>query len=146
MRKTELKRNTGLKSRGITATRPKVSPEERTGKKVVKARSGGLCEACGERPAAHWHHRKNRSQLGTWDPENGLHVCVGCHDWIGRFPISAGVLGWHLESHQDPTVEPLRYRGYWVVLRPDARPPVPSPIPDARRVAAVCADITRRVA
>lgn len=139
-------RKKGLKRRAIKASRPKVSPEEREGKKIVRARSGGLCEACGERRAAHWHHRVNRSQMGKWDPWNGMDVCVECHAWIGDFPKSAGVLGWHLESHQDPAAEELRYRGQWVVLHSDSRPPTPTPIPDARRHLAAMADITRRVA
>lgn len=142
-RKTELKRKAGLKSRAINAARPKVSPEERVGKDIVHARSRGLCETCGVREAAHWHHRVNRSQMGTWAPQNGLHVCVECHAWIGDNPNGAAVLGWHLESHQDPAVEPVRYRGQWVVLRPDSLPPTPTPIPDARRVAAARADQRR---
>lgn len=145
-RREPLKQKTGLKSRAINASRPKMSPEEKDGRDVVRARSGGVCEACGDRRAAHWHHRKNRSQLGEWDPRNGMHVCVPCHAWIGDFPTSAGVLGWHLESHQDPTVEPLRYRGRWVVLGADSSAPTPTRVPNARRLAAVRTERRRAAA
>lgn len=146
MRRTALKRKAGLKSRAIKASRPKVSPEERDGKDVVHVRSGGICEACGVRRAAHWHHRVNKGQGGSWAPQNGMHVCVECHDWIGRFPTSAGVLGWHLKPEDYPAGEPLRYRGQWVLLGPYSSPPTPTQIPDARRHLAAMADITRRVA
>lgn len=145
-RKTSLSRKTGLRRSAFKPSRPTVSPEERAGKRIVHKRSGGLCEACGERPAAHWHHRVNKGQGGTWDPQNGMHVCVECHAWIGDYSTSAGFLGWHLKPNDDPAREPLRYRGQWVVLRSDSLPPTPTQIPDTRRMAAAYADISRRAA
>ncbi|HYQ69652.1 hypothetical protein [Actinophytocola sp.] len=145
-RRVGLQRKAGLKSRAIKASRPKVSSEERAGKKVARARSGGICEACGERRAAHWHHRVNKGQGGGWAPQNGMHVCVECHAWIGDYPNSAGVLGWHLKPNADPAVEPLRYRGLWVVLRPDDQPPTPTPIPEKRRGLAANLDRIRSAA
>lgn len=142
-RRTELKRKVGLKSRAIKPSRPKVSPEERDGKDIVHVRSGGLCEACGEAEAIHWHHRINEGQGGSWSASNGLHVCLDCHNWIGDFPLSAGLLGWHLEPWRDregeltrdPVTEPLRRRGEWVVLGEDGAI-TPAEIPDLRRAAA----------
>lgn len=117
--------------------RPKVTREERAAKKAVKRRSGGLCEACGVAEAIHWHHRINQGQGGAWATANGMHVCLACHNWIGDFPTSASVLGWHLEPWhdrdgnltRDPAVEPLRYRGEWVVLGDDGAV-TPTAIPE----------------
>lgn len=137
-RYTPLRRKTKLSSGPIKVSRPKVSPEEKAAKKAVKKRSGGLCEACGEAEAIHWHHRINEGQGGEWAAANGMHVCLSCHTWIGDFPASAGVLGWHLEPWRDrdglltsdPAKEPLRYRGEWVLLSDDGGPPIPTEIPE----------------
>lgn len=135
-RKAVLRSKTRLKStpmpprkKGLTRTRmkayrPKVSPEEKDGKKVARARSGRLCEACGMRDAFDWQHRKNRAQMGTWSPENGLDVCRPCHSWIHGHardggPNAARALGWTVWSHEDPAVVPVRRRGYWVLLAED---------------------------
>lgn len=148
-RYTPLRRKTKLKSSGpIKVSRPKVPPEERDAKKAVKKRSGGLCEACGNAEAIHWHHRINQGQGGAWSAANGMHVCLFCHDWIGDFPVSAGVLGWHLEPWRDrdgkltsdPAKEPLRYRGQWVVLGDDGAV-TPTQIPERAAVALRAAQI-----
>lgn len=153
VRKTELKRKAGLRSRAIKASCPPVTSEERAAKKAVKRRSGGLCEACGERRAVHWHHRINEGQGGAWAAANGMHVCLACHIWIGDFPLSAGLLGWHLEPWRDregrlvrdPATEPLRYRGVWVVLGEDGAI-THTEIPDLRRAAAESAHQRRAAA
>lgn len=105
---------------GRQSVRPPATAAERLGRRVVRARSGGLCEACGMRRAVEWHHRRNRSQQGTWDPANGLHVCRQCHAWITNNPYGARAHGWSVLSHEDPAVVPLLRRAdAWVVLGGD---------------------------
>lgn len=121
-RNTPLKRKKRLKAGSSVKTGKRVA--EKNGKDVVQARSGGLCEACGMRDAADWQHRKNRSQLGSWSPTNGLGVCRPCHDWIHGHsrdggPNAARARGWTVWSHEDPAEVPVRRRGYWVLLAED---------------------------
>ena len=44
--------------------------DEATCRKLVSARSGGVCERCGAIRAAGKHHRVKRSQGGRWTPSN----------------------------------------------------------------------------
>lgn len=72
-----------IKRTAMKPYRPTVTAEERTGRPLVVARSGGWCEirmdgVCLGR-ASDWHHRKNRSQGGRWLASNGLHACRACH-------------------------------------------------------------------
>lgn len=48
-------------------------------RKVVWERSGLVCEICSAARAVHIHHRKLRSQGGTNDFTNLLHICTSCH-------------------------------------------------------------------
>lgn len=77
---------------------PRPEWTEAHGKKVVHARSCGLCERCGLIRAAHWHHRLNRGQGGTWDPANGLHLCVGCHDRVTASDRELFQNGWRIHE------------------------------------------------
>jgi hypothetical protein len=102
--------------------RAKVSPEERNARKVVRARSGGLCEGCGVRPARDWAHRVGRGQQGRWCASNGLDLCnpAGCHDRAHASPSWARERGWILLSTQDPATEPALLAGRgWVLLNND---------------------------
>lgn len=109
----------------------RASWSEGQGRAVVAERSQGRCEAaipgvCLGR-AQNVHHRRNRSQGGTWSPDNLLHLCgsgtTGCHGWIGREPASASLLG--LTLHRGDTAAiPVRLLGSvngpgWYVLRED---------------------------
>lgn len=77
------------------------------GRKLVYARSGGLCEAgCGSQ-AHEWHHRKARSLGGTWHASNGMHLCRHCHAWVGEHAIEAGGNGWYLGAREDPAAVPM---------------------------------------
>jgi hypothetical protein len=116
-----LKRNTSLRRTGRLSLRAVTtqSPEEKRGKRLVKKRSGGLCEVCGERRAAEWQHRKRRTQGGTWCPSNGLHCCVSCHSWITGNGLAARPGGWNLWRRDVPADEPVLRRGSWVRLTPD---------------------------
>lgn len=61
-----------------------ITPAVRT---IVAARSGGICELCGSRPATQIHHRCGRQMGGSreeWvnQASNLLHVCDDCHDRV----------------------------------------------------------------
>lgn len=114
-----LSRRTSLQRRQMRTFRAVMSPAERHGKDVVAARSGGLCEACGMRRVADVHHRKNRSQGGTWDPANLLGLCRTCHDWIGGNRAVARARGWAVFRGDDPALTAVLRRGSWVVLGGD---------------------------
>jgi hypothetical protein len=49
--------------------------ESKAAYEAVKARSGGICEACGKARAEAMHHRLYRSRLGQDTVANLLHVC-----------------------------------------------------------------------
>lgn len=79
-------------------------------KKLLK-RSGGRCEVCGLRPAREAQHRKNRSQGGTWNLSNLLHVCGhgntdGCHGLIHQHPETAYANGWSVRQSRNPAEMP----------------------------------------
>jgi hypothetical protein len=78
---------------------------------IVRARSGGICEVCRAHRAESFHHRKNRSQGGRWDPANGLDTCGdgtrGCHGRITRDRPWALSLGYAVERHDDPAGVPV---------------------------------------
>lgn len=54
---------------------------------AVRARSGGVCEKCHQKRAAHMHHREHIGMGGASGPraerlsqsENIIHLCVDCH-------------------------------------------------------------------
>jgi hypothetical protein len=92
--------------------------DEKNGREAVKLRSGGVCEA-GIRGVClgHGHtvhHRKNRSQGGTWAPSNLLHLCGdgtrGCHGWITEHPATSYIRGWSVRGFRDPNEVPVLYR------------------------------------
>jgi hypothetical protein len=96
--------------------RPKTDPAEAPARKVVRARSEGLCECCGGHRAESMHHRRKPGRV--WTPENLLHVCGDgtrlCHGWIEANPTKAQQQGWWVRSHKDPAKTPcwLAGRGY----------------------------------
>jgi hypothetical protein len=93
---------------------------ERKAREILRGRSGSVCEMCGRRPATDAHHRKNRSQGGTWTPENLLHLCHEDHMHVTVNPALARSRGWSVSAYRDPALEPawLAGRG-WTLLRPD---------------------------
>ena len=102
-----------------------VSPEERRTRKVVRKRSGDLCERCGAR-ATNMSHRKPVSQGGLWEPANLIHLCgmgnaSGCHGWVHKdLDGIASATGWSLKSWQDPAAEPVLWPdGIRYLLRDD---------------------------
>ena len=79
--------------------------------KLLKARSGKVCEGCGERPAAQAHHRQYKSRGGHGVIENALHLCgsgnhSGCHG--DAHTEEAEALGWSIRSGFDPLEVPAQ--------------------------------------
>jgi hypothetical protein len=100
--------------------RPLVTPEERSARKVVKARSAGRCEMCGRAEATDMHHRKNRSQGGQWSPDNLLHLCHADHMSVTVSPALARSRGWSVRSTDDPASVPVWLAGRgWNLLTAD---------------------------
>lgn len=103
--------------------RPK-NPGESATRTVVAARSGGVCERCGQRPAQSVHHRLKRGQGGPWSPSNCVHLCGDgtqyCHGVVEHYPDSARLGGFHVRPWEHPADVRLRYRHTeWVLLRDD---------------------------
>lgn len=99
--------------------RPKRTAEEAEARRLVRERSGGTCEGCGQRPAVEWSHRVARSQGGLWLASNGLHLCSpgGCHDAAHHRPEWARGLGWMVRRGGIPAFVPARLAGHgWVLL------------------------------
>lgn len=93
---------------------------ERVGRRIVRERSGGLCElaipgVCLGR-AAGVHHRVKRGQGGRWNPSNLLDACgsgtTGCHGWAESHPTDAQALGISLLSGDEPAREPVTMRWF----------------------------------
>ncbi len=58
--------------------------------KFIRLRAGGKCEYCGEysKPRGyHCHHFVGRRYLNTrYEPDNGVALCMACHNLMGDFP------------------------------------------------------------
>ena len=126
MRRTAFKRADPSTCRAVLTRAPTpITPLEREGRRLVRARSGGMCEVCGRRPATNWHHRVARSQGGRWSAANGLDVCgsgtTGCHGMITVNPAMAkeAKSGWSVYPTQDPAAVPVRLAGRGLVLLSD---------------------------
>lgn len=95
---------------------------ERHARRLVKARSGGWCEICGQK-ATNFQHRMNKGQGGPWSASNGIDVCgwgnySGCHGNIHQNPTYAKSKGWTVLPWRVPAEVPvyLPARGGWVLL------------------------------
>lgn len=107
----------GPKRVELVAKRPKVTPEERSSRRIVKARpADGLCERCGRRPGCEYCHRLARSQGGLWCPTNAWWGCTQCHRECHASPLIAYEQGWHVRSTQNPAVVPMWMAGRGLVL------------------------------
>lgn len=104
----------------VKKNRAKVTAAERNGRKVTRSRSGGICEIDGNNTAAECHHRKNRSQGGTWSPANLLDLCTECHQRATVNPALARERGWSVLSTDDPAEMSVFIAGRgWVFLLDD---------------------------
>ena len=115
LKRTEWKRTTGPRGRGIDAaqakhpastTRARFLRDFRAAKTVVRARSHGRCEVdasidCTGR-AEHTHHRLPRSHPRTNEPGPLLDVCHVCHDWVHGHPEASYQAGWLLHFDEIP--------------------------------------------
>lgn len=133
--KTGLKSTTGLESgkglkRQELVARPKKrkpgeAAAEDLARKLVRARSGGLCEVCGRVPAREFQHRKAQVHGGEYSAVNGLDVCGhgnldGCHGHIHQNATIAYEQGWSVRSGHDPATRPVWLAGRGrVLLRAD---------------------------
>ncbi len=82
---------------------------EASARAIVKARSGGRCEACGE-PGTDWSHRISRGRQGLWLPSNGLWLDRRCHSWLHQELLLAEVCGWQLTTGERPSDVPAWLR------------------------------------
>lgn len=106
----------GVPRKPAGAPKGSASRQERNARRVVYARSEGACEICGE-PASEWHHRKNRSQGGTWTASNGLHLCSRCHRYVTEHPAVSYPCGWAVRRAGKPADMPVLTRRHgWVLL------------------------------
>lgn len=100
--------------RAGTPRRPVVTSEERRARRLVKRRSGGVCEIQVSREVCHgraldFSHRVREGQGGPWSASNGLHACRGCHAWLDANRAAARAKGWSLRS-TDPLDGEVMYR------------------------------------
>lgn len=99
------------------------NPGEAKTRKILTARSGGLCERCGIRPAESVHHRLKRSQGGPWSASNCVHICGDgtrfCHGFAEHNATAAHVEGLHVRPWETPAESWFLYRGQWVLLADD---------------------------
>lgn len=114
MKRTPLTRRTPLRARtGLKRSRkplPAKSARRTDGvleaaRRVVRARSGGRCEAgtpacpAGWHDAHHVHHtRRRRGRPDDHDPAHLLHVCAAAHLWIHDHPARSYEAGWLVRS------------------------------------------------
>lgn len=111
---TAIKRAKQLTQRAVQRKRAQVTPEEKAAKKVVRARSQGICERCGRARAAQMHHRVKAGRV--WRASNLMHVCglgnySGCHGEIEQNPTVSKEQGWWLLPNQDPARSPVWFAG-----------------------------------
>lgn len=90
-------------------------------RRQVEQRSGGVCESCGDNPAADIHHRQYRSRGGSHDVHNLIHLCgwgnhTGCH---GRAHSAGEREGLSIGRGYRSELQPVLYRGVWVLLDDD---------------------------
>jgi hypothetical protein len=54
----------------------------------IRMRAGWSCERCGSMPARqglHCHHFiRRRNQNTRYDPDNGVSLCLGCHQYLSE--------------------------------------------------------------
>lgn len=96
---------------------------EKTARRLVRERSGGVCESCGAARATNFQHRKGRGQGGPWSAANGFDVCgsgtTGCHGYMHAHPAESYERGWSVRSHDDPAAVPVQTARGWFLLDDD---------------------------
>ena len=96
-----------------TPQRPSAQPGESRARRLVRKRSGGLCEIRLDGRctwwATEWSHRIRHSQGGPWTPSNGLAACHWCHLAITNtngHRAEYRALGLVLDRDDNPAAEP----------------------------------------
>ncbi|QSL99822.1 HNH endonuclease [Gordonia phage LitninMcQueen] len=83
---------------------------EKTARRIVNERADGFCERCGQYGTT-IHHRKKRSQLGPWSPQNCVALCGDgtrlCHGWCEANPEAAHAEGFWVFSWEDEATIPI---------------------------------------
>ena len=94
-------------------------PKEFTAKakKVIRERSGGMCEGCAKVRASHIHHRLYKSRLGRGNVANGLHLCIKCHGLAHT--LFGEQQGWSIRSRFDPLKVPVSHAVHGLVMFDD---------------------------
>lgn len=83
---------------------------------VVEARSGGVCERCGQRRATHKHHRKLR-RFGDHKAANIVDLCTECHVEVHARPADSYASGFMVRSTNNPRIVPVKHARFgWVRL------------------------------
>jgi hypothetical protein len=90
-----------------TVPKPRTRIGEARGRRLVKDRSGALCEICGKNPAKHWHHRQSTDDGGTWAPSNGMHICIACRRRVADRKPHYYLVGWCVREDCDPALVPV---------------------------------------
>jgi 5-methylcytosine-specific restriction enzyme A len=93
-------------------------------KRIVWDRAGGRCEMCGEAASdLQYHSRRWRQQSSCRrDPDsasNSLLLCLIDHHRVESHRSQAHEHGQLLRAGQSPVVEPVVYRGVWMLLDDD---------------------------
>lgn len=99
---------------------------EKTCKEIVRERSSGCCEICGERRGESMHHRLTR-KFGPWSPSNIVHLCGdgtrGCHGRVTdtRTEYYEDGHGWliHTWEKRPPSEIPFEHWKWGKVLLDD---------------------------
>lgn len=99
MKRTPLKRKTGLKARGRKYQRELGALD--VARQILRDRNNGRCEVqspgCphGWHLGAHAHHRyPSDRDRGVHDPDRMLWLCPGSHRWTHENPALAREKGW----------------------------------------------------
>ena len=127
IRRTPLRSHSELKRSGVplpkrAAAKPLKDGEfsEAEGRRVVYGRSNGVCEKCGQHRATEWHHRRNRSLMGQWNPANGFHLCHWCHVAVTPPTEENFTEGWLVPSWDSSRLMPVRHWRLGFVYLDDA--------------------------
>lgn len=91
-------------------------------RKALAARSGGMCEIQRDGclgwavDPAHRIARGMGGRHGTAEVEASrlsvlLHSCRACHEWTHDHPAASHEAGWFVHDGDDPTAQPVLYRG-----------------------------------
>lgn len=97
-RRTPLRRGAPMKRTPIKAKRTQSKTDFHPSVRAdIVRRSAGRCEAAVSQrcrvQGGHIHHILRRSQGSQFDADDGLMVCVDCHQWIHDHPAEATARG-----------------------------------------------------